>query len=64
MKKFVPHFTIWNVSFFDKETGNVFHNVYFLFYEQAKKFFLEQEVNEEWTVSLGGEPVFLWHIKE
>lgn len=57
MKKFMPSITIWNVSFIDDD--NVcYHNVYFLFYRSAKKYF-ERKLNENYRVYLGGEPLYL-----
>lgn len=58
MKKFMPSITIWNVSFMDDD--NVcYHNVYFLFYRSAKKYF-ERKLNENYRMCLGGEPLYLW----
>lgn len=57
-----PHINIWNVSFVSNKTGECFHNVYFLFYGPAFKYFYKKskENQEVWTVSLGGECVFFW----
>lgn len=58
MKNFIPSITIWNVEFIDDD-GICYHNVYFLFYKSAKKYF-ERKLNEDFRVRFGGEPLYLW----
>lgn len=58
MKRFIPSITIWDVSFMNDD-GSVYHDIYFLFYKGAKKYF-DKKVKEGYRVCLGGEPLYFW----
>ena len=61
MKKFTPSILIWNLELSDKDNGMIVHNIYFLSYKRAKKFWEKHEAEfEEYKVILGGQPLWLW----